>query len=98
MGWRFHRTLRTGPINWNLSKRGVGWSIGIPGLRYGRTPADIPYISIGIPQTGIYWIKYFNPAASPISAKSSLPVTTISVQPAQPPSTDNQKLLYWKKS
>lgn len=41
MGWRFRKTIRLGKgININLSRRGVGWSAGIPGsgLRYVSSP------------------------------------------------------------
>jgi hypothetical protein len=35
----------------------VGW--GWPGLRFGKTPTGDWYISLSIPGTGFYWIKYF---------------------------------------
>jgi hypothetical protein len=36
----------------------MGWSWGIPGFRYGISPNGQRYISVGIPGTGLYWIKY----------------------------------------
>lgn len=59
MGWRFRKVFRLGPFGWSLSRRGIGWSIGIPGLRYGISPTGSRYISVGIPGTGLYFIKYF---------------------------------------
>src|SRR5206468_12537013 len=63
MGWIFRKSFRQGPFRWTLSKRGVGWSVGIPGLRYGISPSGQPYISVGIPKTGLYWIKYIGKLA-----------------------------------
>jgi Protein of unknown function (DUF4236) len=42
-----------------LTSHGVGWSIGVPGFRYGISASGRRYISIGIPGTGIYGIHYF---------------------------------------
>ena len=57
MSWRFRRVMSSGPFRLN-SRRGVGWSVGIPGLRYGRSAVGTPYISIGFPGLGLYWVKY----------------------------------------
>lgn len=59
MGWRFRKVWGVGPFRWTLSKKGVGWSVGLPGMRYGISPTGQRYVSIGIPGTGMYWIKYF---------------------------------------
>jgi hypothetical protein len=59
MSWRVRRVFSTGPFRLNLSRRGVGWSIGVPGLRYGRSAVGTPYISVGFPGLGLYWFKYF---------------------------------------
>ena len=59
MGWVFRKSFGRGPFRWTLSKRGVGWSVGIPGLRYGVSPSGQRYVSVGIPNTGLYWIKHF---------------------------------------
>jgi hypothetical protein len=42
----------------NLSQRGIGWSVGIPGVRYGRSATGAPYVSLGFPGLGLYWFKY----------------------------------------
>ncbi len=59
MGWRFRKVLQSGPFRWTLSKSGVGFSWGVPGLRFGVSPNGQRYISFGIPGTGLYFIKYF---------------------------------------
>lgn len=38
MGWRFRKVFSSGPFRWTWTKKGVGWSIGVPGLRYGVSP------------------------------------------------------------
>ena len=47
MGWRLSKVFKFGPINTTIGKSGVGWSVGIPGLRYGRDTLGRPYISLG---------------------------------------------------
>jgi hypothetical protein len=42
-----------------LTKKGIGGSWGIPGLRFGISPSGQRYFSTGIPGTGLYYIKYF---------------------------------------
>ena len=59
MGWRLRRSISVGGARVNLSRTGIGWSWGVPGLRYGRNALGRMYITIGIPGTGIYWLKYW---------------------------------------
>jgi hypothetical protein len=51
--------ISAGALRLNLSGRGAGWSVGIPGLRYGRSAGGTPYVSVGFPGLGLYWFKYF---------------------------------------
>jgi hypothetical protein len=60
MSWRFRKIFSWGPFRTTWTKRGWGFSWGIPGFRYGVTPDGRRYISIGIPRTGLYWIKYLD--------------------------------------
>ncbi|GHT32260.1 hypothetical protein FACS189434_03610 [Bacteroidia bacterium] len=59
MGWRFRKTKRFGIFRTTLSKKGIGTSVGIPGLRFGISPDGRKYFSMGFPGTGLYYIKYF---------------------------------------
>jgi uncharacterized protein DUF4236 len=59
MTLRFRKVFGRKPFRWTLTKRGIGGSWGIPGLRFGLTPSGDRFISIGIAGTGFYWIKYF---------------------------------------
>jgi hypothetical protein len=53
MGWRYKRSLNFGPLRLNLSKRGLGASVGAGPLRIGRSATGRRYRSIRIPGTGI---------------------------------------------
>ena len=59
MAWRFRKYFSRGPLRLTLSKRGVGTSFGVPGLRFGHTPKGRLYFSLGFPGTGFYWQKFF---------------------------------------
>lgn len=60
MSWIFRKVFRSGPFRTTLSKGGVGMSWGIPGFRFGVSPSGRKYFSIGIPGTGLYFIKYLD--------------------------------------
>ncbi len=58
MAWGFRRSLRiAGPLRLNLSKSGLGLSLGVPGLHVGVSGKRRPYLRAGIPGTGIYYRK-----------------------------------------
>jgi hypothetical protein len=58
MGWSLRRTIRIGPLKINLSRTGVGFSIGARGLRIGRDSTGRNYSHLSIPGTGIYRRDY----------------------------------------
>lgn len=58
MGWRFRKVFRLGKHGRiNLSKSGIGFSIGGKVVRIGTGPRGT-YRSIRIPGTGIYRFDY----------------------------------------
>lgn len=59
MGWGFRRRkgLLGGLVNLNLSKRGVGASVGVPGLRVGVDSQRRGYVRGGVPGTGLYFTQ-----------------------------------------
>ena len=57
MGLRIKRSLNIGPLRINLSKIGLGFSIGIPGYRKTLTANKRVRTTYNIPGTGISWIK-----------------------------------------
>ncbi|MGC8669050.1 MAG: DUF4236 domain-containing protein [Chthonomonadales bacterium] len=59
MGLRFRRTLSMGPLRLNLSRRGVGVTSGMRGLRVGRSANGRFYVTLGLPGTGLsytWWL------------------------------------------
>ncbi|MHB1036745.1 MAG: DUF4236 domain-containing protein [Pirellulales bacterium] len=84
MGWRWRKVFSRGPFRANVSGSGVGWSFGIPGLRYGRSPSGRAYISVGFPGLGLYWIKYLG---SPCQSESQQPGAVAQPQTTAPANT-----------
>ena len=58
MAWRLRKSLKLGPIKLNLSKSGVGASIGVRGLRVGTDAKGRSYTATSIPGTGLYQRNY----------------------------------------
>lgn len=58
MAWRFRKSLKLGPMRPNLSKSGVGGSIGVRGFRVGQDAKGRSYMAASIPGTGLYSRTY----------------------------------------
>lgn len=52
MGFYVRKSIKAGPFRYNLSKSGVGVSVGVPGFRVGTGPRG-NYIRAG--KGGIYY-------------------------------------------
>ena len=57
MGFRYRKSVNIGPFRVNLSKTGVGYSIGGPGFRTGMRSNGRRYTSVGLPGTGMSYMK-----------------------------------------
>lgn len=57
MGWYLRRSKSLGPFRLNLSKSGVGWSLGTRGLRIGRSAKGRTSTNVSIPGTGVGYRK-----------------------------------------
>ena len=66
MGFYVKKSIRVGPMRFNLSKSGVGASIGIKGLRFGTGPRG-NYIHIGA--GGVYYRASLSPSMIPQDGK-----------------------------
>lgn len=53
MGWTYRKTIRLGPFRVNMSRSGVGYSVGGPGFRVGVDAKGRKYTSSSIPGTGV---------------------------------------------
>ena len=58
MAWRFRKSFNFGPLKLNLSKSGVGTSIGVRGFRVGTDAKGRSYTATSIPGTGLYRRTY----------------------------------------
>lgn len=58
MAWSFRRSINLGPLRVNLSKSGVGYSVGTRGFRVGQDARGRRYRALSIPNTGIYRRDY----------------------------------------
>jgi hypothetical protein len=58
MGWSYRKSFRLGPFRVNLSRSGVGYSLGGRGFRVGVDSRGRKYRSISIPGTGLRNVSY----------------------------------------
>jgi Protein of unknown function (DUF4236) len=59
MGFRLQRSIKIAPgIRVNLSKSGLGWSVGPRGFKIGATARGQRYTSVSIPGTGVSYRQY----------------------------------------
>jgi hypothetical protein len=68
MGWSFHRSLNFGGLRLNLSKTGIGASVGVKGFRYGISPNGRRYVRCGM--DGIYYQQTLSPGHRPRSLQN----------------------------
>ena len=53
MGFYYRKSISIGPFRVNVSKSGVGYSVGGKGFRTGVSGAGRKYTTFGIPGTGV---------------------------------------------
>lgn len=80
MGWGFRRSLKLGPLKLNLSKSGVGYSIGGRGFRVGQDAKGRSYTSASIPGTGLYSRTYLTPPTAQPGSQIHPQITTTAQQ------------------
>ena len=70
MGWYLRKGFNFGPLRLNLSRSGLGYSVGVRGARIGVGPRG-NYVSLG--RGGVYYRKYFStPTSQPGHGSGSL--------------------------
>lgn len=57
MVFRYRKSKNFGPFRINLSKSGVGWSVGSKGFRYTKKANGGSRTTTSIPGSGISWVK-----------------------------------------
>jgi hypothetical protein len=70
MAWSFRRRINFGAFRLNLSRSGVGYSVGTRGLRIGKDAQGRTYSAISIPRTGIYRRDYLSPPRQSLSSQA----------------------------
>jgi hypothetical protein len=65
VGWYLRKSLRLGPLRINLSKSGIGASVGVTGLRVGTGPKG-PYLHGG--REGLYFKESLSKRTQQITA------------------------------
>lgn len=57
MGFYYRKSVNLGPFRVNLSKSGVGYSVGTRGFRTGVSAGGRKYTSFSLPGTGVGYRK-----------------------------------------
>ena len=57
MSFFFRKTIKLGFLHINFSKSGIGFSIGVPGARIGKSANGQAYVSGSLPGTGVGYRK-----------------------------------------
>lgn len=57
MGIRFRKSIQFGPLRINLSKSGIGWSVGGKGARFTKKAGGGYRTTVGVPGTGVSYVK-----------------------------------------
>lgn len=84
MGFRFHKSIKCGPFRLNLSKKGVGWSAGVPGFRFTQKAGGGHRTTASIPGTGLSYVKESGSSSRKKSAGRKLNTSTAVVPAAMP--------------
>lgn len=75
MSWYIRKSVKAGPVRFNLSKSGIGASVGITGFRIGIKPNGRSYIHAG--RYGLYYREEFGSNKTNINKFNSTPDNTI---------------------
>jgi hypothetical protein len=62
VGFFIRKSVRLGPVRFNLSRSGIGTSIGVRGLRVGQDARGHPYLFAG--RGGLYYRERLGGAGS----------------------------------
>jgi len=58
MAFTFRKSFSLGPFRINISKNGIGWSVGVPGYRRSVSATGKKRTTYSIPGTGMSWVKH----------------------------------------
>ena len=61
MGLRFRKSFSIGPLRINISKSGIGFSLGVKGFRIGRSAKGKMTATASLPGTGLSYVQNLDP-------------------------------------
>jgi len=64
MGWSYRKSVSFGPLRLNISRNGVGYSVGGRGFRTGVRADGRRYSRYNLPGTGLTYYKSYGSAPS----------------------------------
>ncbi len=70
MGWYIRKSVSFGPLRLNLSKSGIGYSVGVKGARIGTGPKG-SYVHLG--RGGVYYRESLGGRTPPAGSESVQP-------------------------
>jgi hypothetical protein len=82
------RSKKVGPFRVNLTKRGLGLSVGVPGARWSVHTTGRSTKTVGVPGTGIYWREQKASPAHAATPRRPAPATAhrkVIARPDLPP-------------
>ncbi len=83
MGWYLRKSVKIGPVRFNLSKSGIGTSVGVKGFRVGVRPNGKSYIHAG--RYGFYYRQELGGGAEGGRINPQYPPQTPSQTDVEPP-------------
>ena len=57
MGLRFRKSINIGPLRINISKSGIGFSLGVKGSRVSRSAKGKNTATVSLPGTGLSYVQ-----------------------------------------
>ena len=57
MGLRFRKSFNIGPLRINISKSGIGFSLGVKGFRVSRSAKGKNTATVSLPGTGLSYVQ-----------------------------------------
>jgi len=79
MGWSYRKSVNLGPFRVNVSKGGIGYSVGAKDFRVGVNSRGRRYSSVTIPGTGISYRTWKKEGAGPLGCASVVAMIVVIV-------------------
>lgn len=82
MGLRYRKSIKLGPMRINLSKSGIGWSVGVKDARFTKKANGGYRTTMSVPGTGVSYTKDYT-SKPPAQNKSAQTSCQNQIDPAQ---------------